>query len=152
MKKGSESALTIITSVLLLIVVFMVYYFFFILSGPNIIEIKENIEHGENIALINFVRINYDLILNSTKTNDYALLEKEFTRLYYLGDCVNLEINQEVLRKDDCISEERYGTREDAPNQAAFNKDVLAKREEFTMQMPNYDNKIIKIRLRIKNE
>ena len=152
MKKGSESALTMIASVLLLIVVFMVYYFFFILSSPNVIEINENIEHGENIALINFVRLNYNLILNSTRNNDYAELEKEFAKLHYLGDCVNLDINRDVLRKNGCLVEERYAVRGEAPSQATFNRDVLAEREEFIIQIPDYDNQIIEIKLRIKDE
>ena len=77
MNKKAESPITIISSVLVLIVVFMVYYFFFILQGANQIELNEQVEQRGDIVLINFVKLNYNLILSSEKSGDYSDLENE---------------------------------------------------------------------------
>ncbi|MBS3150702.1 hypothetical protein J4425_02780 [Candidatus Woesearchaeota archaeon] len=152
MNKKAESPITIISSVLVLIVVFMVYYFFFILQGANQIELNEQVEQRGDIVLINFVKLNYNLILSSEKSGDYSDLENEFGKLYYLGDCVNLEINQEILRKDGCMFEESYAVRGETPRSTNFNWDVLADRNSFQIQIPGYNNQIISIILKIKNE
>jgi len=151
-KRASEPAITMIASVLVLIIVFMVYSFFFVFQTSREIEVIEQIEQKGNIALLNFVKLNNNLILNSVKNSDYTELKQEFEKLYYLGECVNLQINREILRKDDCRFEKTSSIKGEAPRQASFNKDVLSDRTEFQIQIPDYNNQAVDITLKIKNE
>jgi len=154
MRKGEGTGLAMIISIIVILIILTQYFILIILFPSKTInaDIRDYVGSEEDIEFISFVELNSDLIIKSKNSNDYTELEKEMVVLYHLGDCINVEINKKIFKKDGCIFEEMYALREEAPNQAAFNRDALAKREQITMHIPDYNNNQVEVILKIKNE
>ena len=142
MKKGEGTGLSIIISLIVIIIIITQYFIFFVIFPSETIELdsKQYIGSEIDLELITFTKLNSDLIIKSVNNNDYDELEKEITKLYLLGDCVNLKINNKLFRIEDC--ENRPG------GQLGISSPINY--QESIMNLPNYNNNPINIILKIK--
>src|SRR3989344_5251993 len=115
MRKGEGTGLAMIISIIVILIILTQYFILIILFPSKTInaDIRDYVGSEEDIEFISFVELNSDLIIKSKNSNDYTELEKEMVVLYHLGDCINVEINKKILKKDGCIFEEMYALREE---------------------------------------
>ena len=136
MKKGQETGLTILISVIVLIIIVTQYFIFFVISPDKTIispESQSQIGSEIELDLMTFVKLNSDLIIKSTKNNNYDELEKEITKLN-LGDCWRIKI------KDKTFQSKNFDK--------TYECQVKFKHTTKT-NIPDYNNKKIEIKLSI---
>ena len=130
MRKGDESALTILISVIVLMVIITQYFIFFVFFPHKITQSDQYLGSENDLGLMTFVKLNSDFIVKSVKNNNYEALEKEIYKLNF-DKCWELKINQKTFNKNNCNI-----------------KDY----ETTIMSIPDYDNNQIKITLNINKK
>ena len=132
MKKGDESALTILVSLIVLMIIISQYFIFFVFFPHKIIQPDSQQYIGSEIdlPLMTFVKLNSDLIVSSVKSDDYNNLEKKIDELEFDG-CWELKIKDRTFNKNNC----------DIKNP-----------ETTVMNIPDYSNNQIKIILNVNKK
>ncbi len=93
MKKG-EAGLTMLISVIIIIIILTQYLIFFVFF-PNRNIIANEYKTSENdLLLINFVKMNSNLIVKSVKNNDFKDIEKSIQEIK-VSECFEIKINEE---------------------------------------------------------
>lgn len=136
MKRG-EAGLTMLISVIVIIIILTQYLIFFVfLPNRNIIS-SQYIGSESDLLLINFVKLNSDLIVKSVRTNNYMVIE-EVIKGIKTNKCIEININDRMF--SNCNGEIK--TREMS---IISTPDIDLEKTEMTI--PDHDNNQIKITL-----
>ena len=155
MRKGEGTGLAMIISVIVLIIILTQYFILIILFPSKTInaDIRDYVGSEEDIEFISFVELNSDLIIKSKNSNDYTELEEKMKGIYSLGDCINLQIDEKILKENGCTFEmQEYSTGGPLGVSAEEIIESRATRKQIAMNIPDYGNNEVKITLKIKNE
>ena len=128
MKKGDGAGLILLTCIIALIIGTSYFFLFALIMEKGKLEIKvpAEIESELDISLINFVKINSDLIVKSVKSNDYTLLEKEVNKWGFDG-CWELSINTNKFNKKECTLKEFSEIHMNIPDYKGNNIKIILK-------------------------
>lgn len=99
MKKG-ESGLTMLISIIVIIIILIQYLIFFVFFPSRTITVNEYKAPGEDLLLINFARLNSDLIVKSVNEGSYVNLEKEIQSIN-IKKCFEIKIKEKAFSNCD---------------------------------------------------
>lgn len=95
MKKG-ESGLTMLISVIVIIIILIQYLIFFVFFPHRTIITDEYEFYETDLTLINFARLNSDLIVRSVKEDNYEELEKGIQNIN-IKKCLEIKIKEKIF-------------------------------------------------------
>jgi len=95
MKKG-ESGLTMLISVIVIMIILIQYLIFFVFFPNKTITVSEYKPSESDLLLINFARLNSDLIVQSVKEDNYVELEKIIQNIN-IKKCFEIKIKEKVF-------------------------------------------------------